>query len=84
MTKEISQRELRNNSGQIMRSLDRGESFLVTRKGVPLGELHPVRRRRFVDANSLVAAFRGVAPIDADRFRADLDRWVDQDVAVRG
>jgi antitoxin (DNA-binding transcriptional repressor) of toxin-antitoxin stability system len=84
MTKEISQRELRNNSGQIMRLLDRGESFLVTRNGVPVGELHPVRRRRFVDANRVVAAFRGVAPIDADRFRADLDRWVDQDVAVGG
>lgn len=84
MAKEISQRELRNNSGQIMRSLDRGESFVVTRNGVPVGELHPVRQRRWVDVDRVMAAFHGAPPIDPERFRADLDRWVDQGFAVRG
>ena len=84
MAKEISQRELRNNSGKIMRSLDRGESFVVTRNGVPVGELRPIRRRLWVDTDAVVAAFRGAAPIDAERFRQDVDRWIDQDVAVRG
>ncbi|HXO50795.1 MAG TPA: type II toxin-antitoxin system prevent-host-death family antitoxin, partial [Mycobacterium sp.] len=50
MTREITQRELRNNSGEIMRQLDQGESFVVTRNGVPVGELAPLRRRRFVSA----------------------------------
>lgn len=31
-----------------MRELDRGESFVVTRNGTPVGELMPVRRRQFV------------------------------------
>lgn len=84
MAKEITQRELRNNSGEIMRSLDRGESFVVTRNGVPVGELHPLRRRRWVDADTVAAAFRGAATIDPKRFREDLDRFVDQEVAVRG
>ncbi len=84
MPEEITQRELRNNSGQIMRSLDRGESFVVTRNGVPVGELRPVRRRRWVDANSVIAAFDGAAPGDAARFRTDVDAWVDQGVADRG
>jgi len=84
MAKEISQRELRNNSGKIMRSLDKGESFVVTRNGVPVGELRPLRRRQWVDTDAVVAAFRGAAPIDAKRFRQDVDRWIDQDVAVRG
>ncbi len=28
-----------------MRGLDRGEAFLVTRNGVPVGELTPIRSR---------------------------------------
>jgi len=84
MPEEISQRELRNNSGKVMRSLDRGESFIVTRNGVPVGELRPVRRRRWVDANAAAGAFEGAAPIDAERFRADLDASVDQGIAYRG
>jgi antitoxin (DNA-binding transcriptional repressor) of toxin-antitoxin stability system len=37
MAREITQRELRNGSGDIMRALDRGEAFIVTRNGVPVG-----------------------------------------------
>ena len=33
---------------EIMRALDRGEEFIVTRNGVPVGELRPFRKRRFV------------------------------------
>jgi prevent-host-death family protein len=45
---EITQRHLRNESGKVMRALDAGETFVVTRNGVPVGELLPVRRRRYV------------------------------------
>jgi antitoxin (DNA-binding transcriptional repressor) of toxin-antitoxin stability system len=38
MARKITQRELRNASGEIMRALDRGESFLVTRNGVAVGD----------------------------------------------
>jgi prevent-host-death family protein len=51
MAREISQRELRNESGEIMRALDRGEMFVVTRNGVPVGELTPLRKRLFVSAD---------------------------------
>lgn len=37
----ISQRELRNNSGEVMRGLERGESFRVTSRGIPIGVLTP-------------------------------------------
>lgn len=82
--REISQRELRNESGEIMRALDRGESFVVTRNGVPVGELMPIRRRRFVPAEEAVAAFRGAPPLDFARLRQDLDGLVDQDPTPRG
>jgi prevent-host-death family protein len=83
VAREITQRELRNESGEIMRALDRGETFIVTRNGVPVGELKPVRPRTFVAAEALIAAFRGSPRIDAIRFRADLDAVVDQDPQPR-
>ncbi len=82
--REITQRELRNESGRIMRALDRGERFVVTRNGVPVGELAPVGRRRFVAAEAALAAFAGAPAIDAERFRADVDAILDQDVSPRG
>ena len=66
-----------------MRALDQGESFIVTRNGVPVGELTPVRRRRFVPAAEFLAAFNGAAPIDAARFREDVDQFLDQDPTLR-
>lgn len=80
---EISQRELRNNSGEIMRRLDEGETFVVTRNGDPVGELVPLRRRRFVNGPALAAAFRNAPRIDYQRFRADIDADVDQDIEPR-
>ena len=80
MAASITQRELRNDSGEILRRLDQGESFVVTRNGVPVGELIPLRRRQFVPAAAVVAIFRNAPAIDPDRFRADVDAWVDQAV----
>jgi prevent-host-death family protein len=84
MAEAITQRELRNDSGEIMRRLDQGESFVVTRNGVPVGELIPLRRRQFVAADTLVALFQGAPPIDAARFRHDVDGFVSQDIEPRG
>ena len=39
MARDLTQRELRNDSGEIMRALDAGETFRVTRNGVPVGDL---------------------------------------------
>jgi len=83
VAREITQRELRNDSGAIMRELDRGESFVVTRNGVPVGKLSPIQRRRFVAVAPAVGAFATAARIDPARFRADLDRELDQDAAPR-
>ena len=77
MTRTISQRELRNDSGAIMRALDRGEVFLVTRNGIPVGELRPARRR-FVSRDLLYEAFANAAQIDAERFRNEVDAVLDQ------
>ncbi|HUY96386.1 MAG TPA: prevent-host-death protein [Verrucomicrobiae bacterium] len=83
MARVITQRELRNESGLIMRALDRGESFLVTRNGIPVGELRPLQRRRFVPRAVALAALAGTPPIDGTRLRVDLDRNLDQDARPR-
>ncbi len=83
MAREITQRELRNESGEIMRALDRGEAFVVTRNGVPVGELTPLRPRQFVAAEAAVAVFAGAPTVEAGRFRADVDALLDQAAAPR-
>jgi prevent-host-death family protein len=83
MARDLTQRELRNDSGDIMRALDAGESFVITRNGVPVGELTPVRRHRFVGRAAAMAAFRAAAATDPHRFRSDLDRHATQDPRPR-
>jgi antitoxin (DNA-binding transcriptional repressor) of toxin-antitoxin stability system len=67
-----------------MRALDRGETFIVTRNGVPVGELTPVRQRRFVSADAAVAFFSSAPVLDGARFRADVDAILDQHPHPRG
>ena len=66
-----------------MRALDRGESFVVTRNGVPVGELIPFRRREFVAAEAMSRAFAAAPSIDPGRFRADIDSLLDHDPGPR-
>lgn len=83
MTEVITQRELRNDSGEIMRRLDHGETFIVTRNGTPVGELTPMRRHRFVSTDAVVAVFRNAPAVDGEKFRADLDDIAIQDAVPR-
>jgi prevent-host-death family protein len=80
MGKTIAQRELRNDNAQVIEAVAAGESFVVTRNGVPIAELRPIQqtRRTFVPAAELAALAATGPRIDGGRFRADLDRVVDQ------
>lgn len=81
--RDVSQRELRNESGRIMRALAEGESFVVKSNGVPVGELRPLRRQRFVTAIAAVEMFRGAPRVDQATLRQDLDAVVDQSATPR-
>lgn len=80
MTRTITQRELRNDSGAILREVQAGETIIVSRNGVPVAELRPVPPRRFVSRAVIQEAAKRAPRIDAARFRADLDAIVDQSV----
>ncbi len=38
----LSQRELRNESGRVLRAVSEGHSFVLTNSGVPVGRLVPL------------------------------------------
>jgi len=84
LAQQITQRELRNDSGRVMRALDKGTAFIVTRNGVPVGELTPIRSRAFVTTETVMAAFAGAPRISRARFRKDVDSVLDQDPTPRG
>jgi len=73
----ITQRELRNQSGAVLREVEAGRTIIVSRNGTPVGELRPIRRRRFVPRAAIADAAGLAARIDAAQFRADLDAVVD-------
>jgi len=66
-----------------MRRLDQGETFVVTRNGTPVGELTPLRRHRFVNAEAARALFRGAPGVDLARLCADLDGVASQGTTLR-
>lgn len=78
MSRMISQRELRNDSGAILRDVQAGQTIIITRNGVPVAELRPIGApRRFVPRALIADAAERAPRIDARQFRADLDALVD-------
>ncbi|WP_183092451.1 type II toxin-antitoxin system Phd/YefM family antitoxin [Nocardioides stalactiti] len=78
---EISQRDLRLRSKEIMDAVEDGISFTVTRAGRQIGELIPLRgRQRFVTRIDFVIGSRAAPAIDLEQFRAEQHEAYDEDV----
>ncbi|HSF19756.1 MAG TPA: type II toxin-antitoxin system prevent-host-death family antitoxin [Vicinamibacteria bacterium] len=80
LSRTITQRELRNDFGAILREVQAGQTIVVTRNGVPVAELRPIPPRRFVPRVAIAEAGRRAPRVDARRFRANLDADVNQSV----
>jgi prevent-host-death family protein len=80
MAKTIAQRELRNDNARVIDAVTAGETFVITRNGEPVAELRPIRagRRTFISRDEVAALAAAGVRIDHRRFRADLDRVIDQ------
>jgi antitoxin (DNA-binding transcriptional repressor) of toxin-antitoxin stability system len=77
---EITQRDLRSRSREIMDAVEHGQSFSVTRDGHHIGELVPIRRRRrFVSREEFAAMSRNAPAAALDAFRADQDAAADHE-----
>lgn len=79
---EITQRDLRIRSKEIMDAVENGQAFTVTRDGHRIGELIPLRRRRrFVPRQEFAAMSGAAATVDVDAFRADQEASADHHLA---
>jgi len=79
VARTIAQRELRNNNAEIMKAVESGESFVVTRNGQPVAELRPLTpRRAFLPREALRQLVAGCDHIDRGRFTSDVDALIDQ------
>ncbi len=76
MAEEVTIRELRNNGGAVVDRVERGESLIVTRDGKPVAELRPLPRPTRITSDFL-AQWAKLPPIDAQRFRRDVDDFID-------
>jgi prevent-host-death family protein len=72
----VTVRELRNHGGDVLERVARGESLVVTRDGVEVAELRPLRRRSPRPAD-LVAMRRQLPDVDPEGLRRDLDELLD-------
>ena len=77
--KVITQREFRNNSAAVMDSVEAGETYHVTRNGVEVAELRPIRRGRQLSAEELVAKHRRLPRMDGVELRRDADEVFGED-----
>lgn len=76
---EITERDLRMKSREIMDAVEGGQAFTVTRDGRSIGELLPLRqRRRFVTRAEFASMSDGASAINPDAFRADQDAAAEQ------
>lgn len=72
----VSVRDLRNNGGEVLDRVVRGEAIVVTRDGAPVAELAPLRRKSSPPAE-LVARRRALPPVDPAALRRDIDAVLD-------
>ncbi|SFB45334.1 prevent-host-death family protein [Amycolatopsis marina] len=70
MTETIGQRELRNDNAEIMRRVEAGESFTVTRNGKPVADLVPHQESgkpsRRLSAGEALNQLRALPPINVE------------------
>lgn len=70
--REIPQRELRNNVGQVLREVESGERLRVTVRGRAVADLVPISPRRQGFSRTDVVRIVATAPLDSG-FGSDVD-----------
>ena len=75
--RDIPQRELRNDTGAVLREVQAGARLRVTVHGRPVADLVPVERRRAFLPRGEVLRMIAEAPLDAG-FRADVREAIDE------
>jgi antitoxin (DNA-binding transcriptional repressor) of toxin-antitoxin stability system len=77
---DVSVRQFVADSGSVTRGLRQGRSYTLTLNGEPLARMTPIRRRRAVPKDEVLAIFATAPVLDVGELRADLDEAVGQDM----
>ena len=77
---DVSVRQFVADSGTVTRGLRQGRTYTLTLNGEPLAKMIPIRRRRAVPKDEVLAIFATAPVVDADELRADQDKAVSQDL----
>jgi antitoxin (DNA-binding transcriptional repressor) of toxin-antitoxin stability system len=77
---DVSVRQFVSDSGAVTRGLRQGKAYTLTLNGEPLAKMIPIRRRRAVSKEEVLAIFATAPVVDVNELRADLDQAVSQDV----
>ncbi len=72
----IPQRELRNNSGKILRDVERGKRYVVTVDGRPVAMLSPYKRNQWVSKSEVIRNL--CTSVDATSFMDDIKSLEDR------
>ncbi|MGH3613007.1 MAG: type II toxin-antitoxin system Phd/YefM family antitoxin [Pseudonocardia sp.] len=74
MSETIGQRRLRNDNAEIMRRVEAGESFIITRNGRPIADLVPHQgapSKKRLTLGELQERRRNMPRLDIDKWYAD-------------
>ncbi|MDT0350562.1 type II toxin-antitoxin system Phd/YefM family antitoxin [Pseudonocardia charpentierae] len=73
MPEFIPQRQLRNDNAEIMRRVEAGETFVITRNGTPVADLvpHGVPPKKRRTLRDMQEEFRQLPPIDVEQWYRD-------------
>jgi antitoxin (DNA-binding transcriptional repressor) of toxin-antitoxin stability system len=70
---DVSVQQFVADSGVVTRGLRQGRAYTLTLNGEPLAKMIPIRQRRAVPKEEVLATFATAPVIDADELRADLE-----------
>jgi antitoxin (DNA-binding transcriptional repressor) of toxin-antitoxin stability system len=77
---DVSVRQFVADSGAVTRGLRQGHAYTLTLNGEPLAKMIPIRRRKAVPKDEVLAIFAAAPVVDVDELRFDLDAVVAQDL----
>jgi antitoxin (DNA-binding transcriptional repressor) of toxin-antitoxin stability system len=75
---DVSVRQFVADSGAVTRGLRQGHAYTLTLNGEPLAKMIPIRRRRAIPKEEVLAIFATAPVIDVVELRTDLDEAVGQ------
>ncbi|WP_259783398.1 type II toxin-antitoxin system Phd/YefM family antitoxin [Brachybacterium muris] len=73
---DVTIRDLRNRSADVLRRVAHGESLTVTKDGEPVASVVPLPRKS-LNVEELISRRRSLPRVDADELKADIDELID-------